>query len=138
MQDILGDDYLVTAVKVTTTQKEGSNVNLAGVTGSAVGQVPVWNGAAFDAGTIQSGNGISMGIEYAPVYGLRIGVNASQLRTTLGFGAVWNIAATAAPAVTDDSHLGYGVGSLWFDTTNQEIWGCLSGTLGAAVWKKLT
>src|SRR3972149_3468365 len=41
----------------------------------------------------------------------------------------WN--ATTAPAVTDDSGEGYGVLSLWGDTTNDKVYVCLDATVGA-------
>jgi hypothetical protein len=49
-----------------------------------------------------------------------------------------NFAATAAPALTDDSASGYGVGSFWFDTTNDLMYVCLDASVGAAVWKDAT
>jgi len=49
-----------------------------------------------------------------------------------------NLAATAAPAVGDDSADGYSVGSSWFDTTNDDAYVCLDASAGAAVWKKTT
>lgn len=49
-----------------------------------------------------------------------------------------NLAATAAPAVTDDSGDGYAVGSRWLDTTNDKEYVCLDATAGAAVWTETT
>jgi len=48
-----------------------------------------------------------------------------------------NLAATAAPAVTNDVTEGYGVGSIWLDTTNDIAYLCLDGTEGAALWREL-
>jgi hypothetical protein len=45
-----------------------------------------------------------------------------------------NIAATRPPVGTDDNTAGWGVGSEWFDITNNRVWGCLSAATGAAVW----
>ena len=45
---------------------------------------------------------------------------------------------TAAPAVTDDGEHGYGIGSRWYDLTNDAEYVCLDTTAGAAVWKKTT
>lgn len=45
-----------------------------------------------------------------------------------------NLAASAAPAVTDDDGSGYGVGSVWIDTTNDAAYLCLDASTGAAVW----
>jgi len=49
-----------------------------------------------------------------------------------------NLAATAAPAVTDDNDAGYQIGSRWYDLTNDAEYVCLDTTAGAAVWKKTT
>lgn len=45
-----------------------------------------------------------------------------------------NLAASAAPTVDDDVDLGYGIGSTWWDGTNDEIYLCIDATDGAAVW----
>ena len=48
-----------------------------------------------------------------------------------------NVAATAAPAVTDDSGDGYSVGSDWIDVTNDVAYKCVDATVGAAVWLEI-
>lgn len=48
-----------------------------------------------------------------------------------------NYSATAAPTVNDDSGDGYSVGSLWFDGTNDNIYGCTDASSGAANWELL-
>lgn len=66
----------------------------------------------------------------------------AQLKTDLALNNVANLkvnlAATAAPAVTDDSGDGYAVGSRWLDTTNDKEYVCLDATAGAAVWTETT
>lgn len=48
-------------------------------------------------------------------------------------------AGTTAPAVTDDSTPGgYGVNSLWADTTNDRAYICVDSTNGAAVWREIS
>ena len=42
--------------------------------------------------------------------------------------------ATAAPTATDDSTAGYGVGSVWIDTTNNFVYTCVDATTSNAVW----
>lgn len=42
--------------------------------------------------------------------------------------------ATAAPTVNDDVTGGYGIGSMWFDVTNDKAYTCVDATDGAAVW----
>ena len=49
-----------------------------------------------------------------------------------------NLAATAAPGVTDDTNAGYAVGSRWIDTTNDKEYICLDASVGAAVWTETT
>jgi|SaaInlV_125m_DNA_1040241.scaffolds.fasta_scaffold00836_10 hypothetical protein len=44
--------------------------------------------------------------------------------------------ATLAPTVNDDSSLGFGVGSLWIDATNDKAYNCVDATAGAAVWNE--
>lgn len=49
-----------------------------------------------------------------------------------------NFAATAAPnPATDDNTAGYAVGSLWLDTTNDNIYMAIDVSTGAAVWEQL-
>ena len=52
-------------------------------------------------------------------------------------GLLHNMAATAAPTVNEDSGDGYGVGSFWFDTTNDQAYVCLDATVTAAVWRRI-
>lgn len=50
----------------------------------------------------------------------------------------YNIDASAAPTVNDDSGDGYVVGSLWIDTTNDKIYRCTDNSSGAAKWPHLS
>lgn len=63
--------------------------------------------------------------------------NTTKAQVGLGNVAnvLCNLAATAAPTVTDDSSKGYSVGSSWFDVTNDKAYLCLDATLGAAIWQ---
>ena len=45
-----------------------------------------------------------------------------------------NLAATGAPAVTNDSASGYQVGSVWINVSTGAIYTCVDPTVGAAVW----
>lgn len=49
-----------------------------------------------------------------------------------------NLTATSAPAASDDTDLGYSVGSIWADQTNDEAYVCLDATADSAVWEKVT
>ena len=64
-------------------------------------------------------------------------VTSSGLVTTLPTAFVNNFAATAAPAVGNDSSQGYEAGSLWLDVTNSHAYQCKSAAVGAAVWLQL-
>lgn len=49
-----------------------------------------------------------------------------------------NLSASADPTANDDSGDGYGIGSLWLDTTNGATWQALDVTPGAALWVPLS
>jgi hypothetical protein len=54
----------------------------------------------------------------------------------LDFSLRHNLAATAVPAITDDTTKLYSPGSLWMVVGTGEIWRCRSATTNAAVWVK--
>jgi hypothetical protein len=60
-------------------------------------------------------------------------------RTGVGTYAVRqdNLAAAVAPAIGDDSASGYGVDSIWIDTTHNVAYVCTNPAVGAAVWRIL-
>lgn len=60
--------------------------------------------------------------------------NIVALQSSLTFN---NLSATADPTTVDDSDDGYGVGSLWVNTTDDKVFIALDVTVGAAIWKKL-
>ena len=47
-----------------------------------------------------------------------------------------NFAALVAPAVTDDSDIGYSVDSIWVDSTPTPtvVYICTDASIGAALW----
>jgi hypothetical protein len=49
-----------------------------------------------------------------------------------------NWTAIIAPTVTDDSALGYAIGSEWTDVTADTSYKLVDSTVGAAVWKEIT
>jgi len=53
-------------------------------------------------------------------------------------GRLDNLVATTNPTVDDDSDDGYGIGSVWTNTTSKEYFVCLDATIGAAVWTSTT
>jgi hypothetical protein len=52
-------------------------------------------------------------------------------------GALNNFAATVAPGLTDDSAVGYAIGSSWLIPGTGEMWRARSVSAGAAVWVKV-
>lgn len=54
-----------------------------------------------------------------------------------GRNATHNLAATSAPAVTDDESKGYSTLSVWFKKNTGDWWHCTDATAGAAVWTAL-
>tara|TARA_R100000995_G_C3484654_1_gene126464 strand:+ start:12793 stop:13893 length:1101 start_codon:yes stop_codon:yes gene_type:complete len=56
--------------------------------------------------------------------------NTSNLRN--------NNSATVAPTATDDSTLGYNVGSTWVDTTANEGYVCVDSSATAAIWSNIS
>ncbi len=70
-----------------------------------------------------------------------VDVNEANLTLTkaqVGLGNVENLKsnliATTDPTVSDDSSLGYSVGSRWLNNTNDTIWDAFDVTPGSAVW----
>ena len=45
---------------------------------------------------------------------------------------------TATPTATDDSGDSFGVGSIWVDVSNDEVYFCADNSVGAAVWKQVS
>lgn len=48
-----------------------------------------------------------------------------------------NLSAATDPVATSDSSKGYGVGSVWINTTAGKVWECVDPTASAAVWNFL-
>lgn len=77
-------------------------------------------------------------ISIADAGGYFVGTDVEAALQELGAEPLNNFAATAAPAVTDDSGDGYGVGSRWVDTVADKEYVCTDPTVGAAVWVETT
>ena len=45
-----------------------------------------------------------------------------------------NLSATSDPGTTDDSSGGYSVGSIWINTSSEEVYRCVDSTVGSSVW----
>jgi hypothetical protein len=77
-------------------------------------------------------------------------LSAEQALSTLATGAMvvttstgvitslkHNLSASAAPGATDDDVAGYAIGSLWINTTADNVYQAVDVTTSAAVWKRL-
>jgi len=66
----------------------------------------------------------------------------SVTKAQLGLSDVENVknnySATSGPTASDDSNLGYSIGSNWFDTTSDNAYVAMDVTSGAAIWFKIT
>lgn len=49
-----------------------------------------------------------------------------------------NYTAVVDPVITDDSGLGYSVGSLWYNVTDDKAFTCLDASAGAAIWNEIS
>ena len=134
----LPEDFYVTGVAGAQAAAEASVTASISATGTGAGDIAIWNGSEYAAGTLLSGSGISFAITYYPTYGLQVGVTASTLRTAIQIGGKWKLDGTAAPTVNDDNTLGYGIASGWVDGTGGDIYMAVSVGTGAALWKKIT
>lgn len=136
------------------TAQQFVNSNSFTITGTASGQLPIWNGTGYVPGSISGdSNGVSVGVVSSPAFGLQVTL-AQNLKTTASptfagltvAGAALdpiatrksNLSASVAPTVNDDSSANYSVGSFWCDTTADDAYICLDASVGAAVWKKIT
>ena len=67
----------------------------------------------------------------------RLETELGRLATIEG-APLFNLAATTAPGTGDDSDDGYQIGSLWLNTTGNDMYICCDATAAAAVWKQIT
>ncbi len=124
-------------LKGTTTASglaPGSNGNIAQVAAGA------WTSAApsFAASVITSGQLLlERGGTEADLSATGAG-HLIQATTGAAVSVILdNFAAAVAPTVNEDSGDGYAIGSLWLDTTNDNIYMAIDVSVGAAVWEHL-
>jgi hypothetical protein len=60
--------------------------------------------------------------------------NVAGVPNVLQVCGLSNMSATTDPGAANDMTQGYLPGSVWFNTTNQRWWDCVSNATGAAVW----
>ena len=132
------EDYVTTGLQKNAASSTSQSVsNLSGVAATTNGQIPVWTGAIFEAGTLLSGSGILATYVSAPSIGLQFGINAATLKSALGLPKD-NFTAVTNPTVNSDLAAGFAVGSQWINTALGNCYQCVDSTTGAAVWKLLS
>lgn len=140
----LPQDYLSTRIEDAVQQQQLFNLQSTNfASGSTNGEIAVYSTTSqgYAAGTLTANNGLGVAFSSAP-FGLVISINnAATMRTDLGIDTIAtkksNLGASAAPTVNDDSGGGYAIGSIWVDTTADNVYMAVDVTVGAAVWRQL-
>jgi len=106
-------------------------------TAPATGRVPVGDATDFKTHAHAFVSAASLLLRHE-VGGLEVDASAFdgflEIKGGTGSAKKSNLAASAAPGATDDSAAGYAVGSIWIDTTNDQVYHCVDATASAAVW----
>ena len=89
--------------------------------------------AAFAASTGHSHDGTTGN---SPPINLATSVSGYLPAANGGSGGLNNLTATTNPTITNDSGSGYAVGSVWVNTSTDEMFVCTDATAGAAIWQK--
>lgn len=89
--------------------------------------------AAFAASTGHSHDGTTGN---SPPINLATSVSGYLPAANGGSGGLNNLTATTNPTITNDSGSGYAVGSVWINTSTDEMFVCTDATAGAAIWQK--
>jgi hypothetical protein len=66
-----------------------------------------------------------------------IASNDTDIATLFSITTFNNFSATSDPGPTADTNSGYGVGSIWVNTTDDKIFMAVDVTASAAIWKRL-
>jgi hypothetical protein len=77
-------------------------------------------------------------VQFSAAGQITAGTGLAKSGNTISLLIKTNLAASTAPAVTDDGTAGYSVGSRWLDTAADKEYVCLDITTGAAVWIETT
>jgi hypothetical protein len=89
--------------------------------------------AAFAASTGHSHDGTTGN---SPPINLATSVSGYLPAANGGSGGLNNLTAPNDPTITNDSGSGYAVGSVWINTSTDEMFVCTDATAGAAIWQK--
>jgi hypothetical protein len=76
--------------------------------------------------------GATLRLFAAALSGTETAADTADVRVTKAKRNNWT--ATTNPTINDDTNDGYDVGSMWLNTTNRNLWQCISATAAAAVW----
>lgn len=112
----------------TTTQDDSGNVDVQGnitVSGTVDGRDVASDGTTLDTAVLDA--------DFSAAEGMMRKVSAGTYTTIKS-----NLAASTSPGTTDDTNAGYGIGSLWCDTTGDAIHMAIDVTASAAVWKEIS
>lgn len=142
-------EALITRLKATEDGASGSDLigstAIGGVTGTTVqAQMESMKGlvdgkAASDDLSGLAGTGRTTETVKGNADDLAAHLAETVISATQPHGLAKNkLDATTAPTVNDDSGDGYGVNSVWIDTTADKAYVCLDATAGGAVWKEIT
>lgn len=126
--------------RMTTTQRDAIASPATGlkIFNTTTGQFEFYNGAAWLGLSTLNASGFITHEQG----GLEADVSAYGGVPLINGGATseikYNLTATAAPTVDNDTTEGYVVSSRWYDVTNDKEYVCLDNTDGAAVWIETT
>jgi hypothetical protein len=90
--------------------------------------------SAFDASTGHSHDGTAGN---APKIDLTTSISGVLPVANGGIAGVNKLDATVDPTANEDSGDGYSVGSMWINTTDNQLFVCLDATVASAIWAKI-
>jgi hypothetical protein len=92
-------------------------------------------------GSVQLDSGVAVAGQLPVANGGTGAATESAARTALGLDDIAtkqsNLSATSAPVASDDGDSGYERGSVWIDTSTNNIYMCADNTNAAAVWQQI-
>jgi len=130
-------DVNVAGTYLSITEVPTQNITIANITNNLVATIA-------PTATDDSSLGYSVGSTWIDVTANKTYVCVDSTTIT----AIWNqidgiaglqdnLAATIAPTATDDSSIGYVVGSTWIDVTADKTYVCVDSTPTTAIWNQI-
>lgn len=143
-EDIANGAYgqLYAAIELTGLNTTGRTVEewlyLSGTAGAYTATEPSGSGQISQVvGIVSNVHATEGRIIFFPGARIIRKFGTASLQSGAGYGQKVNFAGSGAPTTGDDSGDGYGIGSLWFDVTNDRLYACFDATIGAAVWVQI-